>query len=394
MADDTALTWARTRADMACDRSRLAAWLGFAPGPLHRGLWSLRLYRLARWMFGRRGLRFPARMIWALNLILTRADLDPNGVIGPGTIIPDPYGVILSGDIGPNCTIGRGTGVGGILRSKAPPPDFTGHRPEISAGVVLGANVMVLGALRIGRGARIGDGCSVMESVPAGARLDARESAWRALRVPAELAPRPDPALAKGLFGRIRTDVQRAVLENSGQRAVGTLRFWAHLIMPSVTGVAMFRVAQALHAAGWRRAGAFVAHLITVFSGMVLHPGSAIGPGLFIPHAVGVRFCGSAAPNLTLYPHAKVGPVVWPPSRDAIPAGAPVLGTNVRIGAQGEVVGAVHVGDNAMVGVQVRVTRDLGPGLTAVARPNWRMTPGARAENEAQADLGGARPAA
>lgn len=393
MPEEPVITWACTRADMATDRRRLAMLLGCRPGLFHRGLWSLRFYRLAFWMFHAHDLRLPARMIWALNLVLTRADLDLKGIIGPGTVIPDPYGVILSGDIGRNCTIGRGTGVGGILRSKAPPPDFDGDRPEIAEDVVLGADVMILGALRIGRGAHIGDRCSVMESVPPGGRLDARDSAWRAMRITLELAPRPDLTQAKGLIGRIRADVQRAVLENNGSLDVGRLRFWGHLIMPSVSGIAMFRVAQALHGAGWRRAGAFVARVVAVFSGMDLHPGSVIGPGLFIPHPVGVRFCGSAGPNLTLYPHAKVGPMGWPRSRDVIGPDAPVLGGNVRVGAQGEVAGAVHVGDDAMVGVQVRVDRDLGAGFTAVSRPNWRMTP-AKPEDDRLSNPAGAKPAA
>jgi hypothetical protein len=53
----------------------------------------------------------------------------------------------------------------------------------------------------------------------------------------------------------------------------------------------------------------------------------------------------------------------------------PSIGANVRIGTYAAVIGAVSVGDAAMVGVQVVMRTDLAGGLAASVRPNWRTSP-------------------
>jgi serine O-acetyltransferase len=136
--------------------------------------------------------------------------------------------------------------------------------------------------------------------------------------------------------------------------------------------VVVFRFGQWLHGAGWRRAGAAIAWLVGRLFGLFLHPGSSIGPGLFVPHPVNVRFCGTAGANLTLYPAAAVGPEAWPRYRDRLVAEqCPTLGVGVRISARGNVVGPVTIGDNATVGIAAQVRRDLAAGLSAVPRRNW-----------------------
>jgi serine O-acetyltransferase len=147
-------------------------------------------------------------------------------------------------------------------------------------------------------------------------------------------------------------------------------------MFPGVAGVAMFRVAHALHSSGWRRLASAVARVVQAWSGMTIHPGSIIGSGLYVPHPVTVRFCGRAGRNLGLYPYASVGPEIWPALSERIDhADVPDLGDGVRISAGGAVVGPVKIGDGATVGVKAVVRRDLGTGLTAVARRNWHYAP-------------------
>ncbi len=362
--------WTTTRAAMAADRQRLAAALGRKPSPLHRGLWALRLYRVATWLRGR-GLKLPARLLWAANIVLTGADLDSETTIGPGAVIPLPWGVILSGTIGANCTIGARTGVGGLLRVEEVAEGVYESLATVGDDVTLGADVMVLGVIRIGDRSRIGDGCMMMDDIPAGAVLVSHPVDWRAMRVHIVKRDLPPPA-KPGLFGCIRTDVARAVIEYGGTAAMGAARFWGHLILPGVAGVVLFRIGQSLHGRGWRRLAALVARLVHGLFGMTLHPGSVIGPGLHVPHPVGVRFCGRAGANLTLYPHASAGPESWPSLHDPLPAACPEIGAQVRLGAQSRVIGPVRIGDDATAGVNAILRRDLAAERAAVPRRNWR----------------------
>ncbi|WP_431284854.1 hypothetical protein ACQW02_08595 [Humitalea sp. 24SJ18S-53] len=378
--------WTTTRAAMAADHDRLAAVLG-RPPRLHAGLWALRLYRVGHWLH-RRGHKTPARLLWSFNLLLTGADLECAVVIGPGCVMRKPRGVIMYGAIGPDCTLGTQCGVGGLLRGAPAPRGERGLRPDVGARCVLGDRSLVLGSAVIGDDCTITAGCTVLQDLPAGSTIERRPGAWRTMRMGLHRRPRPAHAGDATLGAVIRTDVARSVMENAGTHAaVGAIRFWAHLILPAVQGVVLFRLAHALHARGWRRAAALLARINTKVYGLTIHPGSRIGPGIFIPHTVGVSFCGSAGPLLSLFPFCSVGPGTWPGLRSDLPADAPVLGTDVGIGAQAEVVGAVTLGDLVLVGVQARVERDIAEGLTVVPRPNWHHVP-------PPADIAGMQPQA
>ncbi len=365
------VSWNDARLAMAADRRRLAGVLGRRPGPLHAGLWALRLYRTAQWLRHGRNLKLPARLLWTANLVLTGADLDPSSPIGAGAVILDPRGVILYGTVGANCTFGVCSGIGTLLREEASSGDALGSMAKLGNNVVLGDRAFVLGVHKVGDDVIVGDSCVVMEDVPDGAVLVSRAGEWRAVRAKMTKRDLPEPA-RPGLVGCIRADVARAVLANGGSADVGAARFWGHLILPSVAGIAVFRIAQALHTRGFRRLGGMVAGLVRALCGMTLHPGSTIGPGLHVPHPVTVRFCGRAGDNLTLYPYASVGPETWPAlTARPTPADIPMLGNDVGIGAGGAVVGPVTLGDGATVGVNAVVRRNLGAGLSAVPRRNW-----------------------
>ncbi len=385
--------WVTTRAAMAADHHRLVTVLGRRPR-FHAGLLALRLYRIGHWLHGR-GNKLPARLIWALNLMLTGADIECAEDIGPGCVMPVPRGIIIYGSMGPDCTLGYRCGVGGLLRGAKPPVGGRGMRPGVGARCVLGARTLVLGNGAIGDDCIIGDDCVVLTDLPAGSNIIARPAAWRTMRMDLQHRPRPDAAGVEGLGATIRTDVSRSVMENSGSDAkIGFLRFWGHLVLPPLQGVVLFRTAHALHAAGWRRAAVLLTRLNNAVYGMLVHPASEIGPGIFAPHTVGLRFCGRAGPMLTLFPHSDVGPAAWPALGAELPADAPVLGSNVGLGAQAVVVGGVRLADHVMVGVKAHVARDIAEGLTAVPRSNWlhRLRPDAG--DAAPGDVSGMQPQA
>jgi serine O-acetyltransferase len=182
----------------------------------------------------------------------------------------------------------------------------------------------------------------------------------------------PDGASWRGTLALMRGDFDRTVQECTLGAPVRGLRLWAHVIVPSAWTALIFRVAHLAHAKDWRRLAAWITLVNRLFCGVVLHPASVIGPGLFIPHPVGVTFCGTAGGNLTIYPVGYVAPERFPGWLAAPRADWPALGHDVRVGTYAAVIGGVHIHDGAVIGMQVVIRTDLGAGLSAVVRPNWR----------------------
>lgn len=61
-------------------------------------------HRLAHWTWCR-GWRRTALLITRINFLLTKADIAPNAVIGPGLYIAHPYGVCVYGNVGARAII-------------------------------------------------------------------------------------------------------------------------------------------------------------------------------------------------------------------------------------------------------------------------------------------------
>ena len=81
--------------------------------------------------------------------------------MGGGTRFPHrALGVVINKDcvIGENCTIGKGVVIGG--RSGNPVV------PIIGDSVLVGSNAVVIGPVKIGKGAQIGAGAVVVHDVP------------------------------------------------------------------------------------------------------------------------------------------------------------------------------------------------------------------------------------
>jgi serine O-acetyltransferase len=79
-------------------------------------------------------------------------------------------------------------------------------------------------------------------------------------------------------------------------------------------------------------------------NGVVIFPGSVIGPNCQIFQQVTIGVGGSRS-------------------------GAPVLGGHVDVGAGAKILGGVKIGDHALIGANAVVLQDVPPGATAVGVP-------------------------
>jgi serine O-acetyltransferase len=163
------LTFAETRRRLRADRARLVECLrarGAPTGVTGSPAWiAVRMHRGSRYLYAC-GWPVLARIAWQANLWLTGADISPSSELGEGLVIVHPFGVTVTGSAGRNLTIEGLGGMGGgmSLEDIGAGPGV----PVLGDDVYIDRNAMVLGPVRVGDGARIGPGCTIVRDLAAG----------------------------------------------------------------------------------------------------------------------------------------------------------------------------------------------------------------------------------
>lgn len=120
----------------------------------------------------------------------------------------------------------------------------------------------------------------------------------------------------------------------------------------------------------WRGNLKFLARMISYISrfitGIEIHPGATIGKRFFIDHGMGVVIGETATigDNVTIYHDVTLGGT-------SLSKGIrhPQVGNGVIIGAGAQLLGPIKVGDNARVGSNAVVVKDVEAGETVVGVP-------------------------
>ena len=127
----------------------------------YAGFHALLLHDLAHFL--RRRLHVPLlpRLISQLSRFLTGIEIHPGAVIGRGVFIDHGMGVVIgeTTDIDDDVLMYQGVVLGGTTLEKVK------RHPTIRSGAVIGSGAIVLGAITVGEGARIGAGSVVIHDV-------------------------------------------------------------------------------------------------------------------------------------------------------------------------------------------------------------------------------------
>lgn len=128
------------------------------------GLHAIWLHRIAHFFWNHR-MRFLGRLISHINRHLTDVEIHPGAKIGRRFFIDHGSGVVIgeTTEIEDDVLLYQGVTLGGTGKEKGK------RHPTIRNKVVVGADAVVLGAIEIGEGARIGAGSVVVKDVPPGA---------------------------------------------------------------------------------------------------------------------------------------------------------------------------------------------------------------------------------
>lgn len=130
------------------------------------GLHAVWLHRVSHWLWRHR-LRLLARVFSHCVRWGTGVEIHPGARLGRRVTVDHGIGVVIgeTSDVGNDVHLYSGVVLGGVSRKP------TKRHPTVEDGVVIGAETVLLGPIRVGRGARIGAGVVVRADVPPGATV-------------------------------------------------------------------------------------------------------------------------------------------------------------------------------------------------------------------------------
>src|SRR5271157_2279707 len=130
------------------------------------GLHALWFHRRAHWLRAH-NMKFWARFVSHISRFLTGIEIHPGAVIGRRVVIDHGMGVVIgeTAEVGNDVLIYMGVVLGGTALENVK------RHPTIDDGVIIGSGAIVLGPIRIGKGAKVGAGSVVVRSVPPGATV-------------------------------------------------------------------------------------------------------------------------------------------------------------------------------------------------------------------------------
>lgn len=181
-------------------------------------------------------------------------------------------------------------------------------------------------------------------------------------RVPADTG-RPDRASGSARLVRaLRGDVRAALERDPAARSAAEVA----LCYPGVHAIWGYRVTHWLWGRGHRLAARLLSEATRILTGVDIHPGAILGPGLFIDHATGVVIGETAVvgADVMLYHGVTLGATGTAKGKRH-----PTVGDRVVIGAGAKVLGPVTIGDDATIGANAVIVKPVPPGTVVVGVP-------------------------
>jgi serine O-acetyltransferase len=151
----------------------------------------------------------------------------------------------------------------------------------------------------------------------------------------------------------------------------------ALLGLSTFSAVLLYRVGSALYDKGipWTALAKLASKYNYWWNSCVIRPQARIGPGLHIPHPIGVHI-GPISAGRNLIVHQNVSLVLKDLNRHYLDRRAfPCFGDNVIVGPSASVLGGIIIGDGVMIGANAVVSKDVPAGCRAVGNPARVLPP-------------------
>jgi serine O-acetyltransferase len=190
------------------------------------------------------------------------------------------------------------------------------------------------------------------------------------------------------MFKKIVNDVLKDIDSVFARDPAARSRLEVFLCYPGLHALLFHRLSHWLWKKGFKFIARFLSYISRFITGIEIHPGAKIGERFFIDHGMGVVIGETATigNDVTIYHDVTLGGT-------SLDKGIrhPQLGNNVIIGAGAQLLGPIHVGDNARIGSNAVVVKDVESNSTVVgipARPVSDNPPEKHQENHQEATVG------
>lgn len=172
------------------------------------------------------------------------------------------------------------------------------------------------------------------------------------------------------MFERIREDFSVIFDRDPAARSHLEIIF----CYPGFQAIVLYRFANWLWKKDFKFFGRFVSHVARFLTGIEIHPGATIGKRFFIDHGMGVVIGETAeiGNDVTLYHDVTLGGVS-PVDESRGEKRHPTLKDGVIVGAGAQLLGPIVVGENARIGSNAVVVRDVTEQSIMVGVPAHRV---------------------
>lgn len=164
------------------------------------------------------------------------------------------------------------------------------------------------------------------------------------------------------MFSGIKEDIRSVFDRDPAARST----FEVLTTYPGLHAIWLHRISHKLWCSNWKWLARWLSTVGRWLTGIEIHPGARIGRRFFIDHGMGVVIGETAeiGDDCTLYHGVTLGGTSWTPGKRH-----PTLGKGVVIGAGAKVLGPLMVGENARIGSNAVVVKDVPAGATVVGIP-------------------------
>ncbi len=164
------------------------------------------------------------------------------------------------------------------------------------------------------------------------------------------------------MFDTIRRDIQSVFGRDPAARSALEVL----LCYPGLHAVWGHRVSHWLWTHNLKLLARWLSQLVRGLTGIEIHPGAQIGPGLFIDHGMGVVIGETAeiGADVTLYHGVTLGGTSLAKGKRH-----PTLEDRVVVGTGAKVLGAITIGADSRIGANAVVIRSVPPNSVVVGVP-------------------------
>ena len=170
------------------------------------------------------------------------------------------------------------------------------------------------------------------------------------------------PRGLRGYFAMMNRDISSVLERDPAART----RLEVFLVYSGLHALWIHRILHWLWLHNFRFLARWLSQIARAMTGIEIHPGAVIGPGVFIDHGMGVVIGETAeiGADVTLYHGVTLGGTSLEKGKRH-----PTIGDRVVIGAGAKVLGAIHIGEDSRIGANAVVVHSVPPNSVVVGVP-------------------------